>query len=80
MGFLVISVVVGALGTVSQRLGKRTGTIRNQKKNWDPPDDKIVNIGQNTEKISGDRRLAVTPIPVKEIPADAIAKILQEMK
>ena len=55
----------------SQRFGKGTGRNGNQTKNWDHPDDSIVEIGQNTEKNTekspGDQgRFAVTYNPVKD--------------
>ena len=45
MRVMVIPVVNSALGMVSQRLGKKTREIENQKKNWDHPDHCIVKIG-----------------------------------
>ena len=44
----MIPIIVGALGTVSKSFGKKTGGIRNQRKNRNYPDHHIVNIGQNT--------------------------------
>ena len=47
-----VPIIVGALGTVSQRLGN-TG---NQRKNQDHPNYSTVKISQNTEKSPGDKR------------------------
>ena len=61
-----IPIVVGALGTISQRIGKRSGRLRNQRTSKDHPDDSITKIVQNTEKSPVYlRRLAVTQPPVK---------------
>ena len=40
----------------SQRVGKRTGKIENQRKNRDYPDYNIVKIGKNTQNAPGDQR------------------------
>ena len=49
-----------------QRLGTRTGRVRNRKTNWGYPDYNIVEINQDTQKSFGDLgRLAITQTPVK---------------
>ena len=49
-----------------QMIGKRTGTVRNPRKNRNYPDNSIVEIAQNTEKSPGDpKRFAITQTPVK---------------
>ena len=49
-----------------QRIGTSTGRIGKKNMSRDHPNDSIVNIGQNTEKSSGDfRSLAVTHTGVK---------------
>ena len=63
----MIPIVIGALRTIPQRLGKETGRLRNQRASRDHPDYIIIKIGQNTEKSPGDlRRHAVTQTPVKD--------------
>ncbi len=50
-----------------QKLGKETGSRRNQRISGDHPNDSIVGNCQNTKKSPGDlRRLAVTQTPVKD--------------
>ena len=55
----------------TQRIGKKTGTIRNWRKNCGHLDNCIVEISQNTEKSSGDvssgdlKRLSFTQTSVK---------------
>ena len=61
MRMMVIQIVVGTFGTVSQRIGKEIGRNENQTKNQDNPHNNIVEIGQYTGKNIGDpRRLAAT--------------------
>ena len=51
----------------SQRLGKGTDRIRNQRKNRDHPDYRIIAIDRNTEKSSEDlRRLSIIQTPQKD--------------
>ena len=60
-----ILIVIGALGS-HQRIGTRTGVQGNKKTSGDYLNYSIIEIGQNTEKSSGDlRRLAVTQTPVR---------------
>ena len=56
----VISIVIGALGTVTK------GLVKGIEELEDPPNDSTVKIGHNTEKSLGDlRRLTVTQTLVK---------------
>ena len=58
---MMVSIEVGAFGTVSQRHGKKSERTENQWKNQDYPDNSIVKIVLNTEKDHGDsRRLVVS--------------------
>ena len=55
----IITILIGALGTVT----KESGGIGNKKTSGDYPNYSTIEIGQNTEKSSGDlRRLAVTQL------------------
>ena len=55
-----------------KRLTKGTGRLRNQRIRGDHPNYCVVEIGQNTEKSSGDlRRLTVTQTPVERRSANA---------
>ena len=66
MEVTVIPIVVGALGTSSKGLVKRTGKLGNKRTRGDHPDYSIIKIGQNTMKNpEGLKRLAVTQTPVK---------------
>ena len=57
----VISIVIGALGTIPKVLVKGVGRVRNRRTSRNHPNYCIVKIGQNTEKSSGRlRRLGVT--------------------
>ena len=59
-------VVIGALGTILQRLGKRARRVGNRKTSRDQPNYSIIKIDQNTEKSSGDLRIFdVIQNPVK---------------
>ena len=52
----------------SQRLGKKTGRIGNQRKNQDHSDYSFVEISLNAEKSPGNlRRLDVTKTPVNDL-------------
>ena len=56
-----VTVVGGALGTITNCIGKGTGTLENKRSSRDHPDYSIIKIGQNTEKSPGDlRRFAVS--------------------
>ena len=44
MKVMVIPILVRVLQIVSQRPGKKTGGMRDQKKNWDHPDHSTVKI------------------------------------
>ena len=58
----MVPIVIGALETIPKGLIKGLGILRNQRINYS-----IIEIGQNTEKGSGDlRRLAVSQNPVKD--------------
>ena len=63
MQVTIISIVIGAFGTVTKGLQKGTGGLGSWRTDGDHPNDGIV---ENTEKSPGDlRRLAVTQTPVK---------------
>ena len=50
-----------------QRIGTKTRGLGNQKTSRDHPDYNIIEIGQNTEKSTGDlRRLPVAQTPVRD--------------
>ena len=55
----VISIVIGALGTIPKGFGKETGRIRNRRTSGDHPHYHNVKSGQNTEKSPGDLRSLV---------------------
>ena len=77
----VIPTVIGALGTVPQRLEKKAERVGNQRTNWDYPDNSIVKIGLNNEKSTGDlRRLAVTWTPAKAPQLMLTGKTYKEWK
>ena len=66
MKVTVISVVIGALETLFQRLGKGTRRIEIQETSGGHPDYCIIKISQNTEKSPGDlKKLAITQTPMK---------------
>ena len=66
MKMMVIQIVIGAFRTILKGLVKGTRRLRNKSTSSDHPDDNIVKIGQNTEKIPGDLRcLAISQTPVK---------------
>ena len=74
----VISVIIGALGTVSKGLVQGYGGLRNKRTSGDHPNYCSVEIGQNTEKSPGDlRRLAVTQSPVEKPSANPGVKNFQ---
>ena len=57
MGYEVIPVIIGALGTILKRVGKGTGRVWNRKTSRDHPKYSIVKISQNTEKSPGNFRI-----------------------
>ena len=60
---MFIAIVICALGTVS-KIYARTGGFGNNGTGGDCPNYRVVEIGQNTEKSSGNlRRIAVTQTP-----------------
>ena len=66
MKMKVIPIVIGALGTILKKIGKRTGGLVNKKTIGDHTNYNIIKIGQNTEKSPGNlRRLAVTQTLMK---------------
>ena len=66
MEYGIKSIVIGALGTVTKILVKKSRCIGNKRTSGDHPNYNITKISQNTEKIPGDLwRLAVTQIPVE---------------
>ena len=57
----IIPIVIRTLGTVTKRIGKRTGGYGKKKMSGDHPNYNTVEISKNTEKSPGDlRRLAVS--------------------
>ena len=63
---MIISIVIGALGTVTKNLVQGLGGLGNNRTNGDHPNYCIIESGQNTEKSPGDlRRLVVTQTPVR---------------
>ena len=50
----MVIVLVGTLKTVRKKIGKKTGTVKNQRKNQDHSDYNIVKVCQNTGKSPGD--------------------------
>ena len=54
MKVTVVPIVNGELGSIPKGLIKRTGRLGNKRTSGDHPDDSIIKIGQNTEKIPGD--------------------------
>ena len=64
-----------------QKIGTGTGGLGNKRMNKDHSNYSIVEIGQNTEKNSGDlRRLAVTQTPVGNYQLMPVWKILKWVK
>ena len=57
MKVTVLPVVIGALWTVPQKLGKAAERVGNQGTIRDHPNNSIVKIGQNTEKSHEDPRV-----------------------
>ena len=75
----VIPIVIGAVGTLTKRMGTRTGGLGNKRTSGDYPNYSIIENGQNTEKSPGDlRRLAVTQTPVKNHQLTLMRKTLEE--
>ena len=71
----VISIAIGALGRVKKRINTRTGGLGNERTSGDHPNYSIIEIGQNTQKSSGDlRRLAVTQTPARNHQLTLVGK------
>ena len=67
MKVTIIPIVIGAFGTVTKGLLKGLEDLENGGREWGPPNNNIIENGQNTEKSLGDLwRLAVTQPPVKD--------------
>ena len=67
MKVTIIPIVIGAFGTVHQRIIKGTGGLGNKRTSGDHPNYYIIENGQNIEKTPGElRRLAVNRTPMKE--------------
>ena len=76
----VIPIVIYALDTVTKRLVKGFGGLRNKRTSGDHPSYSIIKIDQNTEKSSGDlRRLAVAQTPVEDDQLTLVWKTLKEV-
>ena len=79
MKVTVIPIVIGAIGTVTEGLLKKTGRLRNKGSSEDNPNYSIVKIGQNTEKCPGDLgKLVVTQTQVKDHQLTLMRKTLKE--
>ena len=59
MKVVMIPIVIGAIGTVLQRLGKDTGRVGNRSTKRDYTDCSVVEIGKNIEKYPGYLRIHV---------------------
>ena len=67
MKVIMISPVIGALGTVIKGLVKGSGGLGNKRTRGDHSNDSIIKISQNTEKSPGDsRRLDVPQTPMED--------------
>ena len=67
MKVTMIRIVIGALCTVTRRIGTRTTGLRNKRTSGDHSNYSIVEIDQNTVKGRGDlRRLVFSQTPVKD--------------
>ena len=68
MRVATVSIVIGSLKTVPQKLEKRNVRVGNRKKNQDHAEKLFAKNEQNTKKSPGGlRRLTVTQIMVKRI-------------
>ena len=68
MKVIVISIVIAALGIVTERIGKNIWGLENERTSGYHPKYIIVEIGQNTEKSPGDLRgLVVTQTLVNDL-------------
>ena len=77
MKVIIISIVIGAFGTVTKGLLKGLEDLEVGEPSGDHPNNSIIENGQNTEKSPGDlRRLAVTQTPVKDHQRYADGKTL----
>ena len=76
MKLTVILIITGALGTVPKRF---VNGLEDLEMNWNYPEYSIIKIGQNTEKSTGDLRLAVTQTPVKNDQLMLVRKTLKEI-
>ena len=66
MQVTIIPIVIGAFGTVTERIVKETRGLGYKRMSGDHPNYYIIENDQNTEKSPGDlRRLTVTQTPVK---------------
>ena len=79
MRVTVITIVIGALGTVTKRLVQGTGGLGNKRTSRDHPNYSIIKIGQNTEKSRADLgRFAVSQTPVRNQSVTAGVKNSQK--
>ena len=66
MKVMVIPIVTGSLGTITERLVQRLEDLEKEGRWGDHPNYNIVKFGQNSEKRSGDlRRFSVSQTPVR---------------
>ena len=74
-------IVIGALGTVTKKIGTETGGLGNKRTSGVHPNYRIVEIGQNIKKSPGDlRRLAITQTPVENHQLTLVRKTLKCVK
>ena len=75
MKVTVTPIIIGALSTVTKRIGTGTGGIGNKRTSGDHPNDRIIKIGQNTEESPGDLwKLSVIQTLMKNLSANAGVK------
>ena len=67
MKVTVISIVIGALDTVTKDWYRRIGRLKYKRTSGDDPNDRIAEISHDTEKSPGDLKgLTVTQTPVEK--------------
>ena len=75
----IVTIAIGAFGTVTKGLLKGPGRFGSWRTSGDYPNGGIIEKGQNTEEISGDlRTFAVTQTPVKNYQLTLMWKTLKE--
>ena len=80
MKVTIVSIVIGALGTITKGLLKKPRGLGSWRTGRDYPNDNIAKNGQNPETSLGDlRSLAVTQTPVKDYQLTLMWKTLKEL-